>query len=332
METPNTRSTRRRKRPDDTPGSQGSQPNSQEGSGITWSRDTELLDTVLAGPSRPLPLPSPTQRPRAFSSRSTSGLRKRPCRVRSATPSLSSNSLSTSPWTSLSTNVSSRSTEGKAAYDGKRLDELLEQFDLFRTPSSSSARSQRQPLGERTNRIQAAQSLPNVKTQAVKTKKDVKPVIAREPVRGTPVGSAQSLPDVQSDLRALANNARPPALPRVQPRVKKEPEEVDPRRPFRTPWAKPPGVSPSTSAAVSTPVRSSPRRKPPVDYSPRSLRAPAARATPSRLRQAHPPPLPPPEEQMPSSEGDTSVDSFDMLLNEGGDDVQDLFSMMDAYS
>lgn len=35
---------------------------------------------------------------------------------------------------------------------------------------------------------------------------------------------------------------------------------------------------------------------------------------------------------MPSSEGDTSVDSFDMLLNEGGEDVQDLFSKMDAYA
>lgn len=157
--------------------------------------------------------------------------------------------------------------------------------------------------------------------------------------RGTPVGSAQSLPslaDVKPDRRALASIARPPPLPRIQPRrpqantpVKQEPDEVDPRRPFRTPWARPSGV------ATSTPVRSSPRRKPPVDYSPRSLRAPAARATPSRLRQAHPPPAPAPPappEDMPSSEGDTSVDSFDMLLTEGGEDVQDLFSMMDAYS
>lgn len=283
METPNTRSRKR-------PSSQNSQPASQEGSGVTWAQDTELLDELRARPAAPLPLPSPTQRPRAFAPRSTGGPRKRPCRlVRGATPSASASSTLVS---------SLGSALPPTPVDTRRLDELLEKFDLWRTPPSAPAsrttQPVRRPLGERTNRIVAAQSLPDVKRGTLDR-------------RTTQSLEAPAKPRVP-----------PPPLPRVVQRAR-DPEEVDMRRPFRTPWA--------------APLRSSPRRKPPVDYSPvRASRAPAQRDTPSRLRRAvqPPPPLPPPAEDMPSSEGDTSVDSLDMLLGAGGDDVQDLFSMLDA--
>ncbi|KAL1405418.1 hypothetical protein Q8F55_009049 [Vanrija albida] len=347
METPNTRS--RRKRELELLGSQ------EEKSTVVWGQDDQLLREFMADASdNAIPLPSPTQKPRPLrpsSSTASAHPRKRPCRVSRA---------ASNPPAHLAAG-SHRNTPPVDDDQGKRLDALLDRFlDLssrpasssssatlssrstssIPTPSTSSARvTVRQPMTERSTNhrpppLAATRSLSPTKA------KTTAPVPDR---RTTSVDSVKPPPTSQARFR-------PPLLSSaagVRPQgVRSSPRRAASLNPYSSSSSSTRGPAQAQGALPRVNISSGMPGRPGVKRGSASpTKQPAARiglttrqstVKTAPTRQASAPPPPTTVRQAPephaSSDGDTSIDSLDILFEGGGEEIDNLLRAVDGQT
>lgn len=256
----------------------------------------------------PLPLPSPTQRPRPITSSVSAPLGTHP-RKR--------------------TRLRATASVPPSEDNGRRLDELLDRFlDMSSRPGScastpntsspkvtstfssvSSGRTARQPMTEQKNLngvvpVAATRSLPMKSSSTYLTNRraasaadlhetPVPGARSRRPLVESPVVRSSPRRAVQMHPPAAASPLRAPQAGSISLRAL--PPRLSGHQPMRT------AVAPKHE-----------NRRPPVS-------APAP-----------PAPAPPPLEPQPSSDGDTSIDSLDMMFECGGDEVEQLFRAIDG--
>lgn len=297
-----------------------------------------------------MPALAPTQRPRGYGESSSTGTgtshpRKRPCRATRSTSSV------TAPQTA-------------SDEPGKRLDELLDRFlDISSRPNSANSTPRNGSLTQRTATSGGGSSTTLSSTGSMGWDRpgDRKPMMDRtvNTNRRTPVSTTRSLPLKPSTPTSVRDRGAVSAVNILE--TKSAP------RPFRNSIDAAPGVrsSPrraaaSASAAIASPLRAPHNVSPaplPTRYSttrtsvgvqrpvqptshlattrqPRSVppprvtpAVPATRSTRSAQPVMRPPP--PPEPQ-PSSDGDTSIDSLDLMFEGGGEEIERLLRAVDG--
>ncbi|KAK8864368.1 hypothetical protein IAR55_001616 [Kwoniella newhampshirensis] len=361
METPNTRSRRKREMEG------GSQ---EEGLSIAWVHDQDLRKAVLQATENDIIAPpTPTQKPRPISSRfsppasltntkpSSRPLRKRPCRHHRSLPTTLSAALPVVPIagpSSLPSMSLMPSTAGTRVEESRtRLDELLERFQLqssplpkksgrkddetiAATPSRRGLRSRDQPLSRITPKSANIQAMAHALSVGA---------------RATPVQDSAGVDQGEQATCAPSRSPLSPIKPGAAPRIGlgSQHHKPPPNRPFVKTSStgrafKPPLLDPHGS------VRSSPRRTVQLSKSHPPMRDPST-AVPQQVKRG--PPISTPTRPATMSRGsstsvstrssvggtrtpgfsnydvgegdpagDTSFDSFDGVFLEGGEEFE----------